>query len=99
MNKKERRRVGDRKDGKLLRLRDVDGMHIIMPFILTNRTDNEAFISERIDITAIKDYLEGVGQDLYTYILQTEKEGFDLLGNTVVVPVIKAVCSRLLKNI
>lgn len=29
----------------------------------------------------------------------TEKEGFDLLGNTVVVPVIKAVCSRLLKNI
>lgn len=28
-----------------------------------------------------------------------EKEGFDLLGNTVVVPVIKAVCSRLLNNI
>ena len=26
---------------------------------------------------AIKDYLEGVGQDLYTYILQTEKEGFE----------------------
>lgn len=29
----------------------------------------------------------------------SEKEGFDLLGNTVVVPVIKAVCSRLLKSI
>lgn len=29
----------------------------------------------------------------------TEKEGFDLLGNTVVVPVIKAVCDRLLKKI
>lgn len=29
----------------------------------------------------------------------SEKEGFDLLGNTVVVPVIKAVCSRLLSNI
>lgn len=28
-----------------------------------------------------------------------EKEGFDLLGNTVVVPVIKAVCSRLLNTI
>ena len=27
----------------------------------------------------------------------TEKEGFDLLGNTVVVPVIKAVASRLLE--
>ena len=58
MSKKERRRIGDRKDGKLLRLKDVDGMHIIMPFILTNRTDNEAFISERIDITAIKEYVD-----------------------------------------
>lgn len=29
----------------------------------------------------------------------TEKEGFDLLGNTVVVPVIKAVASRLLECI
>ena len=28
----------------------------------------------------------------------SEKDGFDLLGNTVVVPVIKAVCSRLLKT-
>lgn len=28
-----------------------------------------------------------------------EKEGFDLLGNTVVVPVIKAVCERLLNSI
>lgn len=38
-------------------------------------------------------YPEGYSFDV------TEKEGFDLLGNTVVVPVIKAVCSRLLKNI
>lgn len=29
----------------------------------------------------------------------SEKEGFDLLGNTVVVPVVKAVCGRLLKAI
>lgn len=29
----------------------------------------------------------------------SEKDGFDLLGNTVVVPVIKAVCSRLLNNL
>lgn len=28
----------------------------------------------------------------------SEKDGFDLLGNTVVVPVISAVCSRLLNN-
>lgn len=29
----------------------------------------------------------------------SEKEGFDLLGNTVVVPVIKAVCNRLIKTL
>ena len=29
----------------------------------------------------------------------SEKEGFDLLGNTVVVPVIKAVAERLLEKI
>jgi DNA (cytosine-5)-methyltransferase 1 len=29
----------------------------------------------------------------------SEREGFDLLGNTVVVPVIQAVCERLLKSI
>lgn len=29
----------------------------------------------------------------------TEKNGFDLLGNTVVVPVIKAVCDRLIKSL
>lgn len=29
----------------------------------------------------------------------SEKQGFDLLGNTVVVPVIKAVCKRLIKSI
>lgn len=29
----------------------------------------------------------------------SEKDGFDLLGNTVVVPVIKAVCDRLIKSI
>ena len=54
--KKERRRLGDRKDGKLIR--NLDGMHVIAPLIMPNRTDNEAFISERIDITAIKEYVD-----------------------------------------
>lgn len=47
---------GDRKDGKLLR--DIDSMHTIMPLIYPNRCDNEAFISERIDLTNINAYLE-----------------------------------------
>ena len=50
------RRLGDRKDGKLLR--DIDGMHFIVPLLYPNRCDNEAFISEQIDLTAIDAYLE-----------------------------------------
>lgn len=50
------KRLGDRKDGKLLR--DIDGMHFIVPLLYPNRCDNEAFISEQIDLTAIDAYLE-----------------------------------------
>lgn len=50
------KRLGDRKDGKLLR--DIDGMHFIVPLLYPNRCDNEAFISEQIDLTAIDVYLE-----------------------------------------
>ena len=50
-----RRRLGDRRDGKLLR--DIDSMHIIMPMVYINRSDNEAYISERIDLTNIDAYL------------------------------------------
>lgn len=52
---KKKRRIGDRKDGTLIR--DLDGMHFIMPLIYPNRCDNEAYISERIDLTAINAYL------------------------------------------
>lgn len=46
----------DRRDGVFLR--KIDSMHVIMPLIYPNRCDNEAFISETIDITNIKKYLE-----------------------------------------
>ena len=51
MSNKQRRRFGDRKDGRLLR--ELDAMHYIMPIIYPNRCDNEAYISERIDLTNI----------------------------------------------
>lgn len=57
----DKRRIGDRKDGKLLR--DIDGMHVVMPIIYPNRCDNEAFISERIDLTNINKYLERLNAD------------------------------------
>ena len=47
---------GDRPDGYLLR--DVDPMHIIMPLVWPNRCENEAFIFERLDCSAVDEYLE-----------------------------------------
>lgn len=57
----EKRRLGDRKDGILLR--DLDAMHYIMPIIYPNRCDNEAFISERIDLTNVNTFLERKNAD------------------------------------
>ena len=53
---KTKRRFGDRKDGTLLR--NLDSMHFIVPLLYPNRCDNEAFISERIDLTNLNAYLE-----------------------------------------
>ena len=50
-----KRRPGDRKDGRLLR--ELDPMHYIVPLLYPNRCDNEAFISERIDLTNLNAYL------------------------------------------
>ena len=50
-----KRRFGDRKDGTLLR--DIDSMHLVMPLMYPNRCDNEAFLSERIDLTNVNAWL------------------------------------------
>ena len=52
---KETRRIGDRKDGKLLR--ELDSLHFITGILYPNRCDNEAYISERIDLTPIRKYI------------------------------------------
>ena len=53
---KKREHRGDRPDGVLLR--DLDSLHFITGIIYPNRCDNEAYISERIDLTNINAYLE-----------------------------------------
>lgn len=53
---KEKKRFGDRRDGKLLR--DLDPMHYTMPLLYPKRCDNEAFIADTIDLTAMDAYLE-----------------------------------------
>ena len=52
----KKKKWGDRPDGT--RVRGLDAMHVFMPYLLPNRTDNEAFISEKIDLSAINAYLE-----------------------------------------
>lgn len=49
------RRIGDRRDGTLLR--NLDSMHFLMPMLYPNRCDNEAYISECIDLTNVNKYL------------------------------------------
>jgi len=44
-------------------LKDQDSYHIIMPYVLGDRTDNEAVLSEEIDITALTDYINGKNAD------------------------------------
>ena len=53
---KQRRRFGDRRDGKLIR--DLDPMHVITPILYPNRCDNEAYFLEKFDMAPIRAYLE-----------------------------------------
>ncbi len=55
------KKFGDRKDG--IRLQDIHSMHLIMPLMYPNRCDNEAYISECIDLTNINTYLEKKNAD------------------------------------
>lgn len=51
-----KRKFGDRKDG--VRLKKISSMHAIMPLMYPKRCDNEAYISERIDLTRANAWLE-----------------------------------------
>lgn len=52
---KPKKRRGDRKDGYLIR--DIDPMHFFLAYFYPDRTKNEAYISERIDLEKINAYL------------------------------------------
>ena len=66
---RKREHFGDRPDGVLLR--DLDSLHYITGIIYPNRCDNEAFISETIDLTNINKFLEkkNSGDPVYKYNL------------------------------
>ncbi len=49
------KKFGDRRDG--VHLKKISSMHAMMPLMYPNRCDNEAYISECIDLTNINTYL------------------------------------------
>lgn len=64
-----KRRWGDRRDGRWLR--EEDSLHQITPYLMPNRCDNEAFIQEQIDLTAVNAYLaeKNRGKPAFKYTL------------------------------
>ncbi len=57
-----------RRDAKLIR--KLDSLHIFMPLLFPDRCNNEAYISETIDLTNINEYLREKNE-----ILEEENEG------------------------
>ena len=51
-----KKRWGDRRDA--VWLCDLDALHVFVPYLYPNRADNEAFISETIDLEPIEQYLQ-----------------------------------------
>ena len=56
MSEKRKKRRGDRPDGYLVR--ESDPMHVMMPYLLPNRADNEAVMNESIDLEPVERYLQ-----------------------------------------
>lgn len=50
------RKWGDRSDAK--RVRDIDGMHFYMAYLMPKRCDAEVYINEKIDITELLEYIK-----------------------------------------
>lgn len=53
IQRKERAGRSDRR-----RIKNLDALHVIMPYLMPGRTNNEAVLTEIIDIAAIKDYVD-----------------------------------------
>ena len=56
-----KKRWGDRRDGTLVR--DIDGMHYIMPLLYPNRCDNETYLYEVFDLEKVNEYLKKKNAD------------------------------------
>lgn len=50
------RKWGDRYDA--YRIRDIDGMHFYMAYLMPKRTDAEVYINQKIDVTELLEYIK-----------------------------------------
>ena len=50
------RRWGDRYDAKLVR--DIDGLHFYMAYLMSKRTDAEVYLNEKLDVTEVMKYIK-----------------------------------------
>ena len=96
MEEKRKKRWGDRRDGTVVR--DMDALHILMPYIYPNRTDNEAFISERIDLTPINEYIARKNQELAEGELEPYKFFYILLAALVKTVTLRPKMNRFIKG-
>lgn len=55
-NKKEKRKWGDRRDGRWIR--NTPGLQTVMASLMPNRTDCEVYLNDKIDATELMRYLE-----------------------------------------
>lgn len=62
--KKRRRRLGDRKEGR--RIRTLDPMNYVIPYIMQHRSDAQNYFEDVIDITNIEHYLDQKHKEGYT---------------------------------
>ncbi len=62
--KKRRRRFGDRKEGR--RVRTLDPMNYVIPYIMKRRSDAQNYFEDVIDITNIERYLDAKHKEGYT---------------------------------
>ena len=79
-----KRRRGDRRDGVLLR--ELDSLHYITGIIYPNRCDNEAYVSLRIDLTAMNEYLARTNE--------TETDFPDTMFHLIVAALLKTITLR-----
>ncbi len=58
---KKKKKRGDRRDGRLVR--EADSMHKFVAFLLPNRCDNEAVMSELVDMSAVEEFVKKKNAD------------------------------------